>query len=83
MNSEKKKGEFVPKEVWDKRKVEGRCIKYGRSNHQARDCKDLLKAKTTPFPDSANREPVQKKRKFNKGYFKIMQLGSEEDSGNE
>ena len=33
--SEKKKGEFVPNEVWDKRKIEGRCMKCGRSNHQA------------------------------------------------
>ena len=33
--SEKKKGEFVLKEVWDKRKIEGRCMKCGRSNHQA------------------------------------------------
>ena len=33
--SEKKKGEFVPKEVWDKQKIEGRCMKCGRSNHQA------------------------------------------------
>ena len=31
--SEKKKSEFVHKEVWDKRKEEGRCMKYGRSNH--------------------------------------------------
>ena len=37
--SEKKKGEFVPEEVWDKLKIEGRCMKCGRSNHQARDCK--------------------------------------------
>ena len=37
--NEKKKSEFVPKEVWDKRKIEGRCMKCGRSNHQARDCK--------------------------------------------
>ena len=37
--SEEKKGEFVPKEVWDKRKIEESFIKCGRSNHQARDCK--------------------------------------------
>ena len=30
---EKKKGEFVAKEVWDKGKIEGRCMKYERSNH--------------------------------------------------
>ena len=35
--SEKKKGECVPKEVWDKRKEEGRCMKCGRSNYQAPD----------------------------------------------
>ena len=33
--SEKKKGEFVLKEVWDKRKEEGRCMKCGRNNHLA------------------------------------------------
>ena len=27
--SEKKKGEFAPKEVWEKRKIEGRCTKCG------------------------------------------------------
>ena len=37
--SEKKKYEFVPKKVWDKWKIEGRCMTCGRSNHQARDCK--------------------------------------------
>ena len=31
--SEKKKYEFVPKEVWDKQKEEGRSMKWGRSNH--------------------------------------------------
>ena len=27
LGSEKKKGEFVHEEVWEKRKIEGRCIK--------------------------------------------------------
>ena len=80
--SEKKKGEFVPEEVWDKLKVEGRCMKCGRSNHQARDCKTLLRAKTPLFSSNTNQKPVQKKRKFDKGHCKIMELGSEEDSGN-
>ena len=31
--SEKNKEEFVPKEVWEKRKEEGRCMKCGRSKH--------------------------------------------------
>ena len=31
--SEKKKDEFIPKEVWNKRKIEVRCIKCGRNNH--------------------------------------------------
>ena len=30
--SEKKNSEFVPKEVWDKWRIEGRYMKYGRSN---------------------------------------------------
>ena len=29
----KKESEFVPKAVWDKQKVEGRCMKRGRRNH--------------------------------------------------
>lgn len=33
LRSEKKKHEFVPKEVWEKRKVDRRCMKCGRSNH--------------------------------------------------
>ena len=83
MGSEKKNGDFVLKEVWDKRKIEGRCMKCGRSNHQARDCKALSGAKT-PMPlGNANQEPVQKKRKFDRAHLKITELGSEEDSGNE
>ena len=81
--SEKKKGEFVLKEVCDKRKMEERCIKCGRSNHQARDCKAPSRAKTSPPLGNANQEPVQKKRKFDRGHLKITELGSEEDSGNE
>ena len=76
---EKKKCEFVLKEVWDKRKIEERCIKCGRSNHQARDCKASLRAKTSAFSGNTNQEPVQKKRKFNNGHLKITELGSEED----
>ena len=52
VGSEMKKGEFVPKEVWDKRKEKGRCMKYGRSNHQTQDCKASSRAKTPP--DYAN-----------------------------
>ena len=73
--SEKKKGEFVPKEVWDKQKEEGRCMKYGRSNQEARDCKALSRAKTAPSFGIANKEPVQKKRKFDKRHLKITELG--------
>ena len=80
--SEKKKGEIVPKEVWVKRKIEGRCMKCGRSNHQARDYKAPSGAKTRSSFANANQEPVQKKRKFDRGHLKIKKLGSEEDSGN-
>ena len=81
--NEKKKGKFVPKEVWDKQKEEGRCVKCGRSNHQARDCKALSRAKTPPSFRNANQEPVQKKRKFDRGHHKITEPGSREDSENE
>ena len=81
-DSEKKKSKFVPKKVWDKRKIEGRCMKCGRSNHQARDCKAPSQAKTPLSLGSANQEPVQKKRKFDRGHLKITELGSEEDLGN-
>ena len=83
LGSKKKKGEFVPKEVWAKRKIEGRCMKCGSSNHQARDCKLPSQAKTPPSCDNTKHEPVQKKRKFDGGHLKITELGSEEDSGNE
>ena len=82
-SEKKKKGELVRKEVCDKRKEEGRCMKCGRSNHQAQDCKALSRAKTPPSFGNANQEPVQKKRKFDRGHLKIAELGSEEDSGNE
>ena len=83
LGSEKKKDEFVTKEVWNKRKIEGRCMKCRRSNYQAQDYKAPLRAKTLPFPDDVKKEPVQKKRKFDKGHLKITKLGLEEDLENE
>ena len=77
---EKKNGKFVPKKVWDKHKVEERCMNCGRNNHHAQDCKAPLSAEIPPFPSNTNQEPFLKKRKFDKGHFKIMELGSEEDS---
>ena len=67
--SEKKKGEVVQKVVWDKLKEGGRCMKCGRSNHLAWDCKALSGAKTDPSCSNANQEPVPKKRKFDGGKF--------------
>ena len=81
--NEKKKREFVPKEVWDKWKIEGRCMKCGRSNHLARDCKAASEAKTPTSFSNTNQEPVQKKSKFEGEHLKITELGSEQDSGNE
>ena len=81
--SEKKKSEFVPKEVCDKRKIKGRCMKCGRSKHQALDCKAPSQAKTPPSLCNANQKHVQKKRKFDRGHVKITELSSEEDSGNQ
>ena len=57
-------------------------MKYGRSNQQARDCKAPLRVKTRPPLGNANQEPVQKKRKFDRGHLKITELGLEDDSGN-
>ena len=45
-------------------------MKFGRNNYHARDCKVASRAKRPPFPDNANQEPVQKKRKFNKENLK-------------
>ena len=81
--SAKKTSEFVTKEVWDKQKIEGRCMKCGRSHHQVQDCKALSRAKTPMLLGNANQEPVQNKRRFDGGHLKITKLGSEEDSGNE
>ena len=61
IGSEKKKGEFVSKEVWDKRKEEESCMKCGRSNHQARACKAPSRAKI-PLPlCNANQEQSQRR----------------------
>ena len=80
--SKKKKYEFVPKEVWDKQKVEERYIKYARTNHQARVCKALSRAKTALFPSNTNQKPVQKKRKFDKRHVKRTEPELEQDTGN-
>ena len=42
-----------------------------------------MRAKTPQFVSNANQEPGQKKRKFDVGHFKIIELGSEENAGNE
>ena len=65
MASEKIKSKFVLKEGWDKRKIEGRCMKCGRRNHWARDCKVPSSVKTPLSLVNANHEPIQKQRKFN------------------
>lgn len=49
-----KKGKFVVKEAWDKQKVEGRCVKCGRINYQARDGKPTSRAKTLPSASNAH-----------------------------
>ena len=58
-------------------------MKYVRSNHQAQDYKALSRAKTPPSFGNTNQQPVQKKRKFDRGHLKITELASEEDTGNE
>ena len=54
-------------------------MKCERRNYLARDCKAPFRAKTPPFSNNANQEPVQQKRKFEKGHLKITELGWEED----
>ena len=80
---EKKKRVFIPKDVCDKREIEGRCIKSGRSNHRGQDCKAPSRGQTPLFPPTANQKPVRKKRKFDKEHLKITKLSSEEDLGKE
>ena len=63
--------------------MEGRCIKCGRSNHQALEYKAPSRAKTPSLLSNANKEPVQKKMKFDKVYLKITELGSEKNAGME
>ena len=45
LGNQKKKVKFVPKRVLEKPMVEGRCVKYGRGNHLARNCKAQSRAK--------------------------------------
>ena len=82
LGSKKKKMEFVPLQLWDKQKVEGRCMKCGKSNHQAQKCKASSRAKTPLFLVYTKQEPVEKKSRFDKGYLKITKLASEEHLGN-
>ena len=55
---------LVLKEVLDKYKVEGRCVKCERSNHQIKNCKGLLKVKTLALSGNPNLKLVQKNKKF-------------------
>ena len=83
LGSEEKKEEFVPKEAYNKRKIEGKDMKCKRSNHLVRNCKVPSVAKIPLFYSNANQEPVWKKRRFNIGPCKIMEIGSKEDLVNE
>ena len=82
-DEKKKKGEFVPKETWEKRRKEGRCLGCGRIGHSFTECRSPPQAKTPPPRSNPNQEPIQKKRKFDKGHLKLTELGSGEESGNE
>ena len=83
LGSEKKNRDFVREEVWNKRTVEARCLKCGRSDRNVRDCKAQSRAQTTQSTGNTKREGVQKSRKFNQGRLKITELGAEEELGNE
>ena len=57
-------------------------MKFRRNNHKAWDSNAALRARTLPLPGNTDQKLVQKKRRFDKGQLKIMDLGSEEDAGN-
>ena len=80
---QRKKSEFVPKEVWQNQKVEEGRMKCKRSNYQVWEYKAPWRAKTPPFPGNTNQDLVQVKRKFVKVLLKITELRSEEDCANE
>ena len=63
--------------------MEERRIKCRCSKQEAGDYRTLLKAKAPLFAGNTNQEPVQKKRKFDKGQHKITELGSKKYSKNE
>src|SRR5258706_8087622 len=79
----KKEGEYIPKDIWEKRRREGRCLGCGRKGHSFQECRLPPCAKTPPPRSNENQEPIQKKRKYDKGHLKIAELGEGEDSGNE
>ena len=82
-DKKKKEGEFVPKETWEKRRREGQCLGCGRRGHSFTECRSPPQVKTPPPRGNPNQEPIQKKRKFDKGHLKLTELGSGEDLGNE
>ena len=57
-------------------------MKCGSSKHQARDCKALPRAKTSPFASNTYQVLVQKQSIFDKVHFKIINLGSDHTWGN-
>ena len=81
LGSERKKGKFVLKEVWDKQNIKERGIKCRRSKHQVRDCKVVSTAKIPPFLGNINQNAVSRKGKYNKEQHKMIELGSEADLG--
>ena len=79
------RGNHIPKEQGNRRREEGRCMRCGKKNHRASEFTVPATTKSPPPPSTANsnQEPINEKRKFDKGHLKITELGSEEDSGNE
>jgi len=84
---EKPKGEQVPFLKKQKRQKDGRCVKCGMSNHIMNACPNQWRANTPPFRTSTTSkdQPANKKVRTDKGYFKITELGSddEDQSGKE
>ena len=59
-------------------------MRCGKKNHKASECTVPATTRSPPTPSvvNSNQEPINKKRKFDKGHLKITELSTEEDSGN-
>ena len=77
--------DFVPQDQIDRRKTESCCFTCSRKNQQAVDCEYCWESQRPPLKDTSNpnQEPGNKKAWTDKGPLLIIEVGYENDSGNE